>query len=267
MQRWPLLFTALLLCLVVTGPINLTPCSGSAGAADIISAGKALGSHSATTKMLGGIILLKSAFPGSPTGRWTSALPRSCSAHAIAEIGITFVLFAIILAQMLAILIGNEVLHWEDSATTFFSRAYGSVFLKKMIAALITGLATALIILGLSRVPSVAAWAAKNTLIRSPLQAAIALGAAAAMIPLLWTAALWEEFGTVWDRLLFLTETVLFIGLAAWLLFTINLPLLFLSLPFPSFSQNFNPFFPEDMSRWLKNFQPAGKGTNWLTGQ
>lgn len=262
MKKWIALFLFFSLVFFLTGPINMSRCNPHDTIAAAVKTKTVKNGTTDAKKIaaeaqmpdilpLGGIILLNTLADSAE-----GTLPTNCkNTAAMFSIGLHLIILALIAAQLLTFFLGRKIFKWEN-ATTFFSQEYMNLFLRTLGIA--TGLAVSVWFLTslLLGVPFLARWAASNTNITSAGQAALPFGFVAFLSPIALAAVRNELFSTLWERVFFFVELMLLVYEIILVTLNIDVVLILLSIPFPSFSQNFNPFFPEEWRWWMKDFGP-----------
>jgi hypothetical protein len=272
MKKWFALFASSFLFFFLLAPINVSRCApelniagrtiedqgvkrtqGSSNAQAIVNQAEA-----PLVRFAGGIILMNQL----ASGQAASKLPPTCtSAPALFGIAAHLIILSLILAQFVSYAIGHKILKLEDP-TTFFSREYMTLFWGMLFKALLLAVLTWFITNMLFNLPFIAEWARVNTSIRSSGQAAVPFATLAFILPLAWKALRDELFSTVWERLFFFAEVILLLYEALFLALNIDLFLILLAIPFPNFSQEFDPFMPGQWKYWIRDFTPAPPNTS-----
>ncbi len=197
---------------------------------------------------LGGISILQFLFQ-SP-----STLPATCQdMSSVTDLSIHLVLLSILVSHTLAIL----VLHFapkEEEPHMLSSKGYLWLVLKTLITCAVIGFAVSLFAWWAFQTPEIANYMRVNTNLRSPAQTMLTLVIITSLITIILSG--WhEDRFAFWDAVAFCLETLALVYEVTFLVTGIDLVIVLLSLPFPAFTEHFNPVFPQMWREWYAEFE------------
>jgi hypothetical protein len=235
--KWSLLFWSIFIIFFLVGPMAVSWCT-----------------QTASVVYLTGIKLIHALAPSALSAlSFNGVLPPTCIYEfRLFDFSVHYIFITWIVSHILAFLIGNFVLRM-DQPTMFLSKDYMWLFGKTLLKGAVSAFVMVVLITVLFRIPQVTSWIREYTSIRSAFQASMFFGAIAFALPII-SACLKEDQFNFWGRLGFIAELMIFLYEFLFLFFNVDLVVIIMSITIPSFSPEFNPFFPKEWQHWLKEF-------------
>lgn len=197
---------------------------------------------------LGGVNIIQTLLGG------TSTLPEKCrDMGSITDLSIHLVILSILVSHTLMIL----VLHFApktEEPHLLSSRSYLWLIIKTLFTCAVIGIGVNAFAWWAFQTPEIATFMRQNTNLQSPAQTMLTLLVLTSLITII-VAAWHEDRFAFWDSTTFCLETIAFVYEATFLILGIDFIIVLLSLPFPAFTEHFNPVFPELWREWYADFK------------
>ena len=183
-----------------------------------------------------------------------SSLPATCQdLGSMTDMSIHLVLLSILVSHILAILVLNFAPKTEEPHL-LSSKDYLVLIIKTLFTCAFVGFAVSAFAWWAFQTPEIAAYMRQNTTLQSPAQTMLTAVIITSLVTILLSA--WhEDRFAFWDALCFCMETLALVYEATFLITGIDLIIVLLSLPFPAFTDHFNPIFPPMWREWYSEFK------------
>lgn len=187
-------------------------------------------------------------------GSQGNLLPVPCQQTSfMTDLSIHLVLLSVLVAHALTIIAFNFAPK-TDEPYLLCSKEYMKLILKTVLGCLIAAGGVCLFAGWAMQTPEIALWFKENTTLQSPVQVLLTLAIVVSLITIV-LAGWHEDRFAFWDALFFCIELIILLYEIVFLTAGIDLVIVLLSLPFPAFTEHFNPVFPPMWREWYKDFQ------------
>jgi hypothetical protein len=183
-----------------------------------------------------------------------TALPKAClDMSSVTDLSIHLAILSVLVAHFVTILILHFVPKTEEQPL-LSNKSYLVLIIKTLFTCVVIGFALSAFAWWAFQTPEIAAYMRENTTLQSPAQTMLTLVIISSLVTII-LSAWYEDRFAFWDATTFCLETLALVYEMTFLITGIDLVIVLLSLPFPAFTDHFNPIFPPMWREWYSEFK------------